>query len=140
MAMQPPKKKGIGLWIGIGCGIVAVIAIAVVLVVKLLSGSAAKIGTAMANTFKETSQIQKDLNIIDMLIDGNASVQLDMEYARQTIGMSGTYDFSDKHKAVSMNVNGDLDGIGDFSADLAVELDKNKLAISLQPAVDEILT
>lgn len=140
MTVQPPKKKGLGLWIGVGCGVVVIAAAAAVIATKLFSNPAVKIGTAMANTFKETSQIQKDLDIMDMLSDGNAGVQMDMEYDHQTLSVSGAYDFSSKRKAVNVKFNGDFDDIGDFEVDFTAQLDKDKVAMSLKPASDEILT
>ncbi len=133
---QPSKKRG-KLWIYIGC--VAVVAIAAVLAVKLFLNPMIRIGIAMANTFKGKSQIEKDLDISDIFADGNASVKADVEYDYKTVSMSGVCDFSDKHKALSLKANGDLGKIGDFEVDFTAELDADKLAVSLNPAIDKTL-
>lgn len=140
-SFQTPRKNRMGLWIGIGCGLAAVIviAVAVIALMGLISSPITKISAAAINTFKEKSQLQKDLDIYDMLRDGNAYVNLEAEYEDEVVSIGVTYDFSKKHKAVNLAVAGEFDDIDDVDVDFTAELDKDRLAVSLLPVSDELL-
>lgn len=140
---QPPqnngKNKKILLGVGIGCGVVAVIAVIIFVASQLLlSNPVAKISMAAVNTLKG-GQLTELFNPVGIINKDGMSVDVSLEADDVQLGMSAAYQQSKTRKAASGKIAMDIDG-EEIALEGAMELDKDRIALSLPQLDDTIYT